>query len=71
MGENDAQFLKKIKEATGQDHNHEWSRQGQSWEPFANEMWARHRSTLQAPADGWKQKHDDSYYLTATEKLKR
>jgi hypothetical protein len=70
MGENDAEFVKKIKEATGQDHNHEWSRQGQSWEAFANEMWARHRSTLPAPSDGWKQKHDDSYYLTAIEKSK-
>jgi hypothetical protein len=71
MGENDAQFLKKIKEATGQDHDKAWSRQGQSWEPFANEMWALHRPTLQAPADGWKQEHDYSYYLQAIEKSKR
>jgi len=71
MGENDAQFLKQIKEATGQDHNKEWSRQGQSWEPFANEMWARHRPTLPAPADGWKQEHDYGYYLEAIEKSKR
>jgi hypothetical protein len=71
MGEDDAPFLRKIKEATGQDHDKPWSREGQSWEPFANEMWARHRPTLQAPADGWKQKHDESYYLTAIEKSKK
>ena len=41
MSENDAPALKRIKEATGQDHDKEWSREGQSWEPFANEMWAR------------------------------
>ena len=71
MSENDAPALKRIKEATGQDHDKEWSREGQSWEPFANEMWARHRPTLPAPADGWKQKHDESYYLNAIEKEKR
>ena len=71
MGEDDAEFLKRIKEATGQDHNHQWSRQGQSWEAFANEMWARHRPTLQAPADAWKQEHDYSYYRAAIEKATR
>jgi len=70
MGEDDTPFLKKIREATGQDHDHPWSREGRSWEDFANEMWARHRSTLGAPTDGWKQKHDDTYYRTAIEKEK-
>ncbi len=68
MGEDDAAFVKTIKEATGRDHNPGWARQGQCWEPFVNEMWAKHRATLPAPIDGWKQPHDESYYRAAIEK---
>ena len=35
---------------------------------FVNEMWVRHRPTLEARTDGWKQPHDDSAYRTAIEK---
>ncbi len=70
MYENDASFVRTIKEATGRDHDKEWSRQGQAWDAFTNEMWARHRRTFEAPTDGWKQPHDDTYYRTAIEKLK-
>jgi hypothetical protein len=69
MFENDASFVKTIKEATGRDHDKEWARQGQTWEPFVNEMWAAHRAKL-APADGWKQSHDDTYYQSAIQKMK-
>jgi hypothetical protein len=31
-------------------------------------MWAKHRPTLQAPTDGWKHKHNDSYYRAALAK---
>jgi len=65
MYEDDSAFVRTIKEATGRDHDKEWARQGQAWDEFVNEMWAKHRPTLQAPTDGWKQKHDDSYYRTA------
>ncbi len=65
MYEDDSEFVKTIKTATGRDVDHDWSRQGQSWEPFVNEMWARHRTELPAPTDGWKQPHDDSYYRAA------
>jgi hypothetical protein len=68
MFEDDSTFVKTIKEATGNDHDKEWARQGQTWEPFVNEMWAKYRPTLPAPTDGWKQKHDDTYYRTAIEK---
>jgi len=68
MYEDDAAFVKTIKEATGRDHDKEWARQGQAWDAFVNEMWARHRPTLPAPTDGWKQKRDDAYYRTAAEK---
>jgi hypothetical protein len=70
MGENDAGFVKTIKEATGHDHDKEWARQGQAWDAFVNEMWARQRPALQAPADAWKQKHDDTYYRTAIARSK-
>jgi hypothetical protein len=43
----------------------DWARQGQAWDAFVNEMWAKHRPELQAPTDGWKKNHDDAYYRTA------
>jgi len=69
MEEDDAQFVKTIREATGKDHDKDWARPGQAWDAFVNEMWARHRRTLSAPIDGWKQDHDDSDYRTAMEKM--
>ena len=71
MYENDAGFVQTIKEATGKDYDKEWARQGQSWEAFVNEMWAKHRPALPAPTDGWKRPHDDSYYRTALEKTQK
>ena len=68
MYENDAEFVKTIKAATGHDHDQDWARQGQAWDAFVNEMWASHRQRLDAPIDGWKQQHDDSYYRAALEK---
>jgi hypothetical protein len=65
MYEDDAAFVKTIKEATGRDHDKDWARQGQAWDAFVNDMWAKHRPTLQAPTDGWKQQHDDAYYRAA------
>jgi len=72
MFEDDAAFVKTLKEATGKDYDHEWARAGWAWqekEAFVKEMWAKHRPTLTAPTDGWKQKHDDTYYRTAIEKM--
>lgn len=63
MFEGDSAFLKTIKSATGHDHDHDWSRQGQAWDAFVNDMWAKHRPNLEPPIDGWKKAHDDSYYL--------
>ncbi len=68
MYEDDADFVKTIKESTGRDHDKEWARQGQAWDAFVNEMWSKHRPALKAPTDGWKQKHDDSYYRNAIAK---
>ncbi len=71
MYEDDVAFVKTIKEATGRDHDKEWARQGQAWDAFINEMWAKHRATLEAPIDGWEKKHDDAYYRNAVEKLQK
>lgn len=68
MYEDDAEFVRVIKEKTGQDHNKDWARQGQAWDVFTNQMWAWHRPRLPAPTDGWKHKHDDSYYRRAATK---
>ena len=70
MFENDAEFVKTIREATGKDHDKDWARQGQAWDAFVNEMWARHRGELQAPIHRWKEDHDDGYYRTAIETAK-
>ncbi len=71
MYENDAAFVKTIKEETGKDYDKDWARQGQSWEPFVNEMWAKHRQSLPAPIDGWQHPHDDTYYHAAIEKSQK
>jgi len=71
MYEDDTEFVKTVKEATGKDHSADWARQGQAWDAFVNEMWAKHRPACAAPTDGWKQKHDDSYYRTAIEKSQK
>jgi hypothetical protein len=68
MCEDDAAFVKTIKEATGRDHNKEWARQGQAWDDFVNQMWALHRLTLPASTNGWKHPHNDAYYRAAIEK---
>jgi hypothetical protein len=68
MYEDDSGFVKTLKEATGKDYDKDWARQGQTWDPFVNEMWAKHRRSLAAPIDGWKRAHDDSYYREAIRK---
>jgi hypothetical protein len=65
MYENDSEFVKTIKASTGLELDHDWSRQGQCWDPFVNEMWAKHRTESSAPTNGWNQPHDDSYYRAA------
>lgn len=67
MFEDDAVFVKVIKDATGRDHDHDWARQGQAWDRFVNDMWARHRGMLNAPISGWKEPHDDTPYRFALE----
>jgi hypothetical protein len=70
MFEDDADFVKTIRDATGKDHDKDWARQGQAWDAFVNEMWARHRRTMPAPINGWTQDHDDRYYRRAIELAK-
>ena len=46
-----------------------WQRQGQAWDAFVNEMWAKYRTGPDMPpTDGWKKPHDDSYLKNAIEK---
>ncbi|HUT57248.1 MAG TPA: hypothetical protein VNA25_05175 [Phycisphaerae bacterium] len=71
MYENDGEFVKVINKETGRDHDKDWSRQEQTWEPFVNEMWAKYRTGPgMPPTDGWKKQHDDSYLNNAMEKAK-
>ncbi len=41
MYEDDTVFVRTIREATGHDHDKEWARQGQAWDAFVNEVWAK------------------------------
>jgi hypothetical protein len=68
MYEDDSAFVQNLREATGKDYDKEWARQGQAWDAFVNEMWAKHRPSLPAPTDGWKHPHDDRYYREAIRK---
>jgi hypothetical protein len=70
MFENDAEILKTLKDATGQDYNKDWSRQGQTWDAFAQDMWLKYRSSVPAPTDGWKKPHDDTYYRVALQRMR-
>ena len=65
MGQDDSESVREIKSATTRDFSPSWARQGQSWDDFANEMWAKHRARLKPPTDGWQKPHDDSYYRNA------
>jgi hypothetical protein len=65
MYEDDSEFVKIMKATTGKDYSPDWSRQGQCSDPFVNAMWARHRTELAAPTNGWKKPRDVSYYTNA------
>jgi len=56
-------------QAAGHDHDKASARQGQAWDAFVNEMWARHRPRLEAATDGWRRAHDDTSYRSAIRKL--
>jgi hypothetical protein len=60
-----------ILEAAGRPKQPDWAAEGQTWEPFVNEMWAKYRTRPgMPPTDGWKKQHDDSYLKNAIEKAK-
>ena len=46
MTENDAPAVATIKSATGLDYSADWERQGQAWDPFVDDMWAKYRNNL-------------------------
>lgn len=74
MYEEDQQFRREVGKVFPKSEikdNQTWAIQGQAWEPFVKEMWERHRNDAgMPPTDGWKQKHDDSVYRAALEKMK-
>ncbi len=70
MHENDSEFVQVMKDETERDYGADWARQGQCWEAFANEMWAKYRPGMPEPTDSWKKQHDDSRYRRALELYK-
>lgn len=65
MHENDEAFLKTVRDSITCDdgkkwydhYSNGWARQGQTWDEFVNEMWARYRPAFQPPAtETWKAK---------------
>jgi hypothetical protein len=55
MTEDDSEHIKIIEEAKGSDYSADYLRQGQTWYPFVNEMWAEYRPGFSPPAtETWK-----------------
>ena len=56
MTEDDTEFVKIIQRETGagESFGKDWAKQGGTWDPFVDEMWARYRPTLQPPPTGWR-----------------
>ncbi|HUT57980.1 MAG TPA: hypothetical protein VNA25_09050 [Phycisphaerae bacterium] len=57
MHEDDTEFIKVIQKETGKGENYDksWAKQGGTWDPFVDEMWAKYRPTCKPwPPDGWK-----------------
>ena len=48
MTEDDSAHLDIIQAQTGRSYHASWSRQGQAWDPFVEEMWATHRNSVGA-----------------------
>jgi hypothetical protein len=49
----------------------DWFHEGYADRPWIKELWNKYRPLSPAPMDGWKQKHDDSYYRNAVEKQRK
>lgn len=47
------------------DESKDWFHQGYADQPWVKELWTKYRPAGSAPTNGWKQKHDDSYYVQA------
>jgi hypothetical protein len=54
MTEDDTEHLKVIKEALNADMSRPFERQGQTWDPFVQAMWAKYRDSIPPSADGSK-----------------
>ena len=53
------------------DNDKDWFHEGYADQPWIKQLWARYRPLCSAPTDGWKRKHDDSYYRNAIEKQRK
>jgi hypothetical protein len=49
------------------DESKDWFHEGYADQPWVKQLWTKYRPLCPAPTDGWKQKHDDSYYRHAIE----
>ncbi|MDP2967953.1 MAG: hypothetical protein Q8P64_01945 [Deltaproteobacteria bacterium] len=46
MNEDDTWAVEEIERVRGWDFSQKWARQGQAWDPFVNQMWAKYRNSL-------------------------
>ena len=53
------------------DDSKDWFHEGYADQPWVKQLWTKYRPPCPAPTDGWKQKHDDSYYFNAVEKQRK
>ncbi len=50
------------------DDSKDWFHEGYADQPWIKQLWDKYRPLSPAATDGWKQKHDDSYYRNAIAK---
>jgi hypothetical protein len=53
------------------NENKDWFHEGYADQPWVKQLWTQYRPLSPAPTDGWKQPHDDSYYLNAIAKQRK
>ena len=53
------------------DDSKDWFHEGYADRPWIKGLWNKYRPLSSAPTDGWKRKHDDSYYLNAVARQRK
>jgi hypothetical protein len=64
------EIVKYFPDANLTDPAKDWCHQGYTGDEWVKPMWTNYRSLASAPQNGWKRRHDESYYINAVAKQK-